>query len=69
MDQNPDFSQSDHQWMEHALSLARKAQDEGEVPVLRIFASSTPYWIVMLIAMVAIVVFPQIATYLPGLAF
>ena len=48
----------------------RDGQGGGDdVSILRIFASSTPYWIVMLIAMVSIVMFPQIATYLPELAF
>jgi len=27
------FSATDHGWMEHALALARRAEDEGEVPV------------------------------------
>ncbi len=37
--------------------------------VMTIFKSSTPYWIIMLIAMVLIVRFPEIATYLPNLLF
>lgn len=44
--------------------------DEGEdVPIMQIFKSSTPYWMVMLLGMVAIVIFPEIATYLPSLLF
>ena len=43
---------------------------EGEdVPILEIFKSSTPYWIIMLVAMVLIINFPEIATYLPRLLF
>ena len=43
---------------------------EGEdVPVLEIFKSSTPYWIMMLVGMVLIINFPEIATYLPKLLF
>jgi TRAP-type C4-dicarboxylate transport system permease large subunit len=36
---------------------------------MEIFKSSTPYWIVMLIGMVLIAIFPEIATFLPGLVF
>ena len=44
--------------------------DEGEdVPILEIFKSSTPYWIMMLVGMVLIINFPEIATYLPKLLF
>ena len=43
---------------------------EGEdVPILEIFKSSTPYWIMMLVGMVLIINFPEIATYLPKLLF
>ena len=43
---------------------------EGEdVPILEIFKSSTPYWIMMLVGMVLIMNFPEIATYLPRLLF
>ena len=45
-------------------------QDEdGQIDVLQIFRSSTPYWIIMLIGMILIVVFPDIATVLPRLLF
>ncbi len=37
--------------------------------VMTIFKSSTPYWIIMLMAMVVIINFPEIATYLPELLF
>ncbi len=39
------------------------------VNVMTIFKSSTPYWILMLIGMVLIIVFPEIATILPKLLF
>ena len=37
--------------------------------VMTIFKSSTPFWVIMLIAMVIIATFPEIATYLPSLLF
>ena len=42
---------------------------DDSVSIMQIFKSSTPYWIIMLFAMVAIVAFPEIATYLPNLLF
>ena len=42
---------------------------DDTVSIMQIFKSSTPYWIIMLLAMVAIVAFPQIATFLPNLLF
>ena len=42
---------------------------DPDVDVVSIFKSSTPYWILMLIGMVLIVIFPEIATYLPRLLF
>lgn len=39
------------------------------VSVMSIFKSSTPYWMIMLICMVLIVIFPDIATYLPRQLF
>jgi TRAP-type C4-dicarboxylate transport system permease large subunit len=39
------------------------------ISVLTIFKSSTPYWIIMLIGMILIINFPEIATYLPQLLF
>ena len=45
-------------------------RDEGDdVSIVQIFKSSTPYWVIMLICMIAIINYPQIATYLPGLIF
>ena len=40
-----------------------------DVPITQIFKSSAPYWMIMLICMIAIIVFPEIATYLPDLLF
>jgi len=45
-------------------------QDEdGSVSIVDIFKSSTPYWVIILVAMMLIIQFPQIATYLPSLLF
>ena len=43
--------------------------EETDVSIAQIFKSSAPYWMIMLIGMVTIVVFPKIATYLPELMF
>ena len=42
---------------------------EPDINVMTIFKSSTPYWIIMLIGMVVIINFPQIAIYLPSKLF
>jgi len=42
---------------------------EPDMNVMTIFKSSTPYWIIMLLAMVVIINFPQIATSLPKMLF
>ncbi len=42
---------------------------DDSVSIIQIFKSSMPYWIIMLVGMVAIVAFPEIATYLPNLLF
>ncbi len=42
---------------------------DPDMNVITIFKSSTPYWMLMLLGMVAIIIFPQIATYLPELLF
>ncbi len=42
---------------------------EPEMSVVPIFKSSTPYWIIMLIGMILIINFPEIATYLPSQLF
>jgi len=49
-----------------------KAAIHGEgdnVQVMSIFKSSTPYWMIMLVCMLAIILFPEIATYLPDVLF
>lgn len=42
---------------------------DPDMSVVPIFKSSTPYWVIMLITMILIIVFPEIATYLPQLLF
>ena len=45
-------------------------QDEDpSVSLGEIFWSSTPYWVIILLAMALIIVFPKIATLLPGMVF
>jgi C4-dicarboxylate transporter, DctM subunit len=43
--------------------------EEKDITIMQIFKSSTPYWIILLIAMLMIAIFPEIATYLPQLVF
>jgi tripartite ATP-independent transporter DctM subunit len=47
----------------------KSAVDDKDISIWSIFWSSTPYWIVLLIAVVAIALFPGIATFLPRLMF
>jgi len=47
----------------------KAAIQDQTVSVSQIFKSSVPYWIIMLIGIVSIVLFPQIANYLPTLLF
>lgn len=42
---------------------------DSTVSVSEIFRSSVPYWIIMLVGIVSIVMFPAIANYLPNLLF
>ncbi|MFY0615417.1 MAG: TRAP transporter large permease subunit [Hyphomicrobiaceae bacterium] len=42
---------------------------DPDVSVVTIFKSSTPYWIIMLIAMIIIINFPEVATWLPNQLF
>ena len=45
-------------------------QDEDDsISIVDIFKSSTPFWVIILIAMIFIIVFPKIATVLPDLVF
>ena len=52
----------------YTVKAAIRDEDES-ISVMEIFRSSIPYWIIMLVGMIAIVNFPQIATYLPSLVF
>ena len=47
----------------------KAAVDDDDVSVWQIFWSSTPYWMIMLVSVVLMAMFPQIATYLPHLLF
>jgi len=47
----------------------KSAIDDRDISIWDIFASSTPYWIVLLIAVVLVALFPEIATFLPKLMF
>jgi TRAP-type C4-dicarboxylate transport system permease large subunit len=42
---------------------------DDPVTMLEIFAGSTPYWLLILVLIVLIFVFPEIASYLPNLVF
>jgi len=44
-------------------------QFEPDMNVMTIFKSSTPYWMIMLVGMVLIINFPEIATWLPQQLF
>jgi C4-dicarboxylate transporter DctM subunit len=45
----------------------KAAVPEPNVPLSEIFRGAIPYWIILFAVIVAIVVFPQIATFLPNL--
>jgi tripartite ATP-independent transporter DctM subunit len=47
----------------------KAAIDDDDVTIWQIFKSSTPYWMIMLLGVVLLVLFPKIATWLPSLAF
>lgn len=47
----------------------KAAIDDKDISIWSIFWSSTPYWVVLLIAVVLVAFFPAIATYLPKLMF
>ena len=42
---------------------------DPDVSIVTLFKSSTPYWIIMLVAMVIIINFPEVATWLPNQLF
>ena len=52
----------------YTVKAAIRDEDDN-VSIMEIFRSSTPYWIIMLVGLIAIVNFPQIATYLPSMVF
>ena len=52
----------------YTVKAAVQDEDPG-ISLGDIFRSSTPYWVIMLIAMTLIILIPQIATLLPGLMF
>ena len=45
----------------------KAAVPDRNVQLAEIFRGSIPYWIVLLVVVVALAVFPQLATFLPGL--
>ena len=47
----------------------KSAIDDKDISIWDIFASSTPYWVVLLLSVVLVAFFPGIATYLPKLVF
>jgi C4-dicarboxylate transporter DctM subunit len=47
----------------------KSAIDDKDISIWDIFAASTPYWAVLLLAVVLIAFFPGIATFLPKLVF
>ena len=47
----------------------KAAIQDDTVSIMEIFASSAPYWLIMLALVVVIAYVPQIATFLPGLLF
>jgi tripartite ATP-independent transporter DctM subunit len=47
----------------------KSAIDDRDISIWSIFWSSTPYWVVLLFAVVLVAFFPAIATYLPRLMF
>jgi len=47
----------------------KSAIDDKDISIWSIFMSSTPYWVVLLLAVVLVAIFPGIATFLPKLMF
>ncbi len=45
----------------------KAAISDASVPLSEIFIGAMPYWVVLLLVIVAIAIFPQIATFLPNL--
>jgi C4-dicarboxylate transporter, DctM subunit len=54
----------------YTVKAAIRAEDlDDGISVMRIFRYSAPYWFIMLLGMIIIAIFPEIATYLPNLLF
>lgn len=51
------------------IYTVKSAIDDKDISIWRIFASSTPYWLVLLVTAALIAIFPGIATALPKLMF
>jgi len=51
------------------VNSVKAAVDDDGISVWQIFHSSTPYWVIMLIGAVSLVLFARIATWLPSLTF
>jgi C4-dicarboxylate transporter, DctM subunit len=47
----------------------KAAIDDKDISIWQIFKSSTPYWVVLLLCVVLVALFPGIATFLPNLMF
>jgi C4-dicarboxylate transporter DctM subunit len=47
----------------------KSAIDDTDISIWTIFGSSTPYWLVLMLSVALIWLFPEIATYLPNLMF
>ena len=45
------------------------AIDDKDISIWAIFRSAAPYWLVLLLAVLLVAIFPSIATWLPNLAF
>jgi C4-dicarboxylate transporter, DctM subunit len=45
------------------------AIDDKDISVWQIFRSASPYWVILLLSVVLVAIFPAIATYLPNLAY
>ena len=52
----------------YTVKAATQDEDAG-VSMVQLFWSSTPYWVIILLCMVALIAFPAIATVLPELVF
>jgi tripartite ATP-independent transporter DctM subunit len=51
------------------IYTVKSAIDDKDISIWNIFATSTPYWVVLLVTAALIALFPGIATFLPKLMF